>query len=265
MGKETIGAREPFNVEKWSYALNNLAQYAYTYIPGLDEKEAYNAFEKILYNKTRKVFSRNELKYWFPYLRKGRIIIKDATAAMSSEWLYKNFDLNVLITVRHPAAYVTSLLRVNWDFPFENLLNQKTLMERELFPLKEEMENIGNNFIDKAALSWKCIYYVLTNYIRRNDWLYKRHEDLSRNPVDEFEDLYNVLGLQWDDEVRQKILQYTGSSNPVSAEAGVVHQLKRDSRSLVNLWKEKLTPDQIKRIKEITDPISSIYYDDSEW
>lgn len=265
LGNGVICAFEPFNVERLSYKLNGLAHCAYAYIPELDEDEAFKAFEKVLHNKTRKVFSRKDPNYWLPFLRHGRVIVKDATAAMSSEWLYQHFDLDVVVLIRHPAAYVASLMRMNWDFPFENFLSQDKLMENELFPFKKEIESVGDDFIEKAALSWKCIYFVLTNYIKRNNWIVKRHEDLSRNPVEELKKLYVEVGLEWNEKIRDKIQNFTASSNPTTAKEGVAHQLKRDSKNLVYKWKEKLTKEQVQRIKRITDPVSQFYYDDDDW
>ena len=195
LGQGMLYINEPFNVADWAYKLDGLAHYYYTYIPDLDEKKAYEAFNKVLNNKTRKVFAKKELEFWIPVLRKGRKLIKDPIAALSSEWLYQNFDLDILVLVRHPAAYVSSLKRMNWNFPFDHLLKQKKLMSQELSPLRAEIQNVGEDFIERAALSWKCIYFVLSNYIQRNNWLYKLHEDLSINPIDEFNNLYTELGI----------------------------------------------------------------------
>ena len=51
------------------------------------------AFDKVLSRRTRKIFLKNQPQYWFPPLRRGRLIVKDPIAALSSDWLARNFDL----------------------------------------------------------------------------------------------------------------------------------------------------------------------------
>ena len=110
-------------------------------------------------------FSKKKKEHWFPFLRKGRQVIKDPIAVLSLDWLYNNFDIDILILVRHPAAYVSSFKRMNWDFPFDHLLSQENLMEIELYPLREEILNAPTDFVERAALSWKWIYFILSKYI----------------------------------------------------------------------------------------------------
>ena len=198
-------------------------------------------------------------------MRNGRQIIKDPIAALSTEWLYKNFELNILILVRHPAAYVSSLKRMNWDFPFEHLSSQKKLMDNELFPFVESIQNPPEGFIKRAALSWKCIYHVLFNYIDRNGWLYKRHEDLAGRPVIQIKSIYDEYDLNWNKNIEDTIKQYSDHSNPVKVKKGKTHQLKRDSRKLRYRWKTDLNDIEVQKIKAITSPVWEKFYNENDW
>ena len=46
----------PFNIGSWAFKLGGLAKGYYTYIPDIDEQRAKNEFQKVLNNKTRRVF-----------------------------------------------------------------------------------------------------------------------------------------------------------------------------------------------------------------
>jgi hypothetical protein len=51
-----------------------------------------------------------------------RPLLKDPIAALSADWLAKRFDMDVVILIRHPAAFVTSLMRMHWRFDFNTFL-----------------------------------------------------------------------------------------------------------------------------------------------
>jgi hypothetical protein len=44
-----------------------------------------------------------------------------------------------------------------------------------------------------------------------------------------------------------------------------VHSVKLDSRANMDNWKKRLTPEEINRIRTMTEEISSFYYSDAEW
>ena len=56
-----------------------------------------------------------------------RIII-EPIGLLSTDWFYNKFNPSVIVTIRHPASFVSSLKRLNWKFDFCNLIDQKHLM-----------------------------------------------------------------------------------------------------------------------------------------
>ena len=106
-------AHEPFNIEPWAYALDGLAELWFTYAPALPQDAALEAFDNVLRRRTRKIFLKYQPQYWLPPLRGGRLVIKDPISALSSDWLARNFALEVVVLVRHPAAFAASLKRLN--------------------------------------------------------------------------------------------------------------------------------------------------------
>lgn len=265
LNKDVILIDEPFNIEKWAYKLGGLTNIYYTYVPNIDEDKARIAFQKVLDNKTRRVFSKRKVEHWLRFTRNKRKVIKDPISALSSEWLYSNFDMDILVLVRHPAAYVNSLQRMDWNFPFHHLIQQDKLMENELNDLRTDIESPPDDFIGQAALSWKCIYKVLSNYLERNEWAFRRHEDLALNPVQEIKRLYEIFDLRWNEEVESKIIEHTRATNPSSINSNKTHVLKRDSKDLATKWKKNLSVSQIERIKEVTFPICEQFYSDDDW
>jgi Sulfotransferase family len=264
--EDTLVAHEPFNIEPWAYALDGLAKHWFTYAPALPQDAAMEAFDKVLRRRTRKIFLKNQPQYWFPPLRGGRLILKDPIAALSSDWLAGNFELEVVVLVRHPAAFAASLKRLNWRHPFEHFLQQEMLMERYLDPYRAEIASKPENIAEQAAIIWKCIYGVLFTYLDSNaHWLVRKHEVLSSNPVAELRNLCKVLGLEWTKMVEDDVVNYTRSGNPVTAPEGTVHLIRRDSAAIVPLWKEILTMEEIAGVHRITRPVCDRLYTDEDW
>jgi hypothetical protein len=266
LSKNSLMAHEPFNIQSWAYALDGLAKYWFTYAPALPQDAALEAYSKVIEQRTRKIFLKNQPQHWIPPLRHQRLIIKDPIAALSSDWIAKNFDLEVIVLVRHPAAFAASLKRLGWWHPLEHFLKQTTLMQKHLQPYRAEIASKPQDIVEQAAIIWKCLYSVLLTYLDSHpNWLVSKHEVLSSNPVAELRALYETLGLQWSATVEENVLRYTRCGNSVDAPKGTVHHLRRDSVANIARWKETLTAEEIARVYELTRPICSSYYQNEDW
>jgi len=97
------------------------------------------------------------------------------------------------------------------------------------------------------------------------DFIIVRHEDLSRDPVSGYRDLYRLLGLEFTPRVEKIIRNSSSSENPTELSRKKVHAVKLDSRANMDNWKKRLTVEEIDRIREMTQDVSSLYYSDAEW
>lgn len=199
---------------------------------------------------------------------KRRPLIKDPIALFSAEWLASEFDMNVIILIRHPAAFASSLKRLNWQFSFKHLLEQNLLMDKYLYPFEAEMNEFvkkEKDIIDQAGLLWKIIHYVILKYKQNyENWLFLRHEDISLNPTQEFEDIFNKIDLEYTASVRKKIKKYSNNSNPKEP-TRKYNNIKRNSKYSIKNWKSKLSPTEIKKIRNIVEEISVFFYSDEDW
>lgn len=196
-----------------------------------------------------------------------RLLLKDPLAALSSEYLHQRYNMQVVVLIRHPLSFAGSVKRLNWNFDFNALLQQPGLMDEHLAPYREEMLTLrGQNgsIIENAALVWNCIYSVLQTYITRNStFITVRHEDIAREPLEQFDRLYCALNLEFSPEVKKKIRDYTSAQNPAEPKNNATHQLNRDSRSLIYAWKEILTDEEIRHVKEKTRSVAAHFYDET--
>ena len=196
-------------------------------------------------------------------------LIKDPIALMSAGWMGSRFDMDVIVMIRHPAAFVTSMKRLNWTFEPRNwALSQPMLLGDYLSPLETEMKDVvqsNADMIDRLALLWKVIYFVVLKYKEvYQDWIYLRHEDIARDPLVEFKRLFGRLGLDFTNDARKQIEEHSNASNPSHAE-GAEKLLKLNSKKVISQWKNVLTPHEVIRIKDRVEEVSKYYYSDSDW
>lgn len=182
--------------------------------------------------------------------------------------MVSKFDLRVVVMIRHPAAFAYSLKRKNWTFPFDDLLTQTKLIGRHLNPFRNKIEKFAARpqpIISQATLLWKIIYHTVSIFLETHpDWIVVRHEDLARNPIEGFQELYKKVGLSYTEPCRQAVINSCRPENPTEPQ-GTAKDVMRDSRNLVGRWREGLSTSEIKTIRAETEGVSDIWYDPSEW
>lgn len=198
------------------------------------------------------------------FLRK-RPLVKDPIAVFSAEWLARRFNVETVVLIRHPAAFAGSLKAAGWSHPFSHFLEQPLLMQHHLTSFRRAIEEFAKrdrDVVDQAILLWNLVHYMILGYRRNHpEWLYVRHEDISRAPVEEFRRLYAKLGLSFSVRIRKAIAGFCTHDSP----EGNTDPLKRDSRANILGWKERLTSEEIKRVRDGTREIADEFYGDEDW
>ncbi|HET9587382.1 MAG TPA: sulfotransferase domain-containing protein, partial [Anaerolineales bacterium] len=193
--------------------------------------------------------------------------IKDPFAVFSISWFASKLNCKVVILVRHPAAFASSLKRLNWPFDFHDLLQQPLLMRDHLEPYREEMSLIkSDDILGQAALLWNTIYRSIHSICERHpDFIVVRHQDLARDPINGYRTLYASLGLEFTPRVEKIVQDSTSSGNPAELSKRKMHSVKLDSLASIGNWKKSLTEAEIKRVRKMTEEVSHLYHFDSEW
>lgn len=203
------------------------------------------------------------------YVYRARPLLKDPIAIFSTEWLAKRFDMDVVVLIRHPAAFVSSIKRMQWAHDFSNFLEQRLLLRDYLHPFEEEIRRHvrnGGDFVDDAILLWNMFYSFIDKLRSRYpEYVYLKHEELSKAPEEEFRKLFRRLNIEYDREVEKAIGTYSSSGNPREAPKGVAHQLKRNSLANISNWKHRLSAEEVERVKEGTREVWPSFYDEAAW
>jgi hypothetical protein len=169
------------------------------------------------------------LKMWQSFVRSRgrRPLVKEPHAVFAAEWFARRLGSIVVVTVRHPAAVVSSWKRLEWSFDFEHLLRQQALVRERLRSFEGEMEAAlapSNDLVDRVALLWRVIYHTVAELKER---------------FPEFEPEGDARREAIRDEARQP----------------------RQPREL----RGRLTAGELLRVKRVTRETASIYYPEDGW
>jgi len=280
-GSQVAYISEPLNVWHRPGVLRAAVEKWYTYICSENDAAYLPAFHELLdfrYGLGRELRSLRSRKDFlrmgrdFSIFLRGRLqgqqaLLKDPFAIFSAPWFAGRLDSQVVITVRHPAGFASSLKRLDWPFAFSDLLNQPLLMRDYLEEDRAAMEAMpADDVIGQAALLWRMIYRSVTQMKELHpSFIITRHEDLSRDPLTGYRDLYAALDLDFTPDVEKTILNTSSSENPNELSKKKVHSVKLDSRANVDNWKKRLSADEIARIRDVTGEIAAQFYEEKEW
>lgn len=226
------------------------------------------SLSRIFYGPARK----RCLKYLFKYitfrLSNKTVLFKDPLAFFAAPWLKERFGFRVIVLIRNPLAFAASLKSRNWLHPFEHFSRQPFLLRSYLNDYSEDIERIlmtEHDVIDHSILLWRIIYGTANQYRKQNlGFIYKRHEDMVRNPLGEYKSLFDDLGLRITKPIENEIKHLaciTSKENSLIGDSRV----RRISVSQLNKWKTILTPDEVTRIQEGVADVMSCFYKDSKW
>jgi hypothetical protein len=202
-----------------------------------------------------------------PRLKGARPVVKDPIALLSAEWIASRFGMDVVVLVRHPAAFAASVGRLGWGHDFGSFVvdgRVPEIVSRYEAEIREEAEHPGDP-LTRAALLWRILYGAVEGYRERHpEWTYLRHEDASLDPLGTFERLYERLGLELVPEARREIERATSTAdNP--AELRSPHDVKLASAASLGRWRNQLSPEEIEFLRSSTRDVWPSFYSEEDW
>lgn len=272
---------EPLNVWHRPGVMAAPVRKWYAYITRENEAEYLPAFQQTISLRYGLPVEIKSLRSRRDFLRMGRdlgiflrgrisgqsALIKDPFAVFSLPWFIERLNCRVVVTVRHPGGFASSLKRLYWPFDFRDLLDQPLLMRDHLEPFRAEMERTPpEDVIGQSALLWRMIYRVVhATRERFPSMIVLRHEDLSRDPIAEYARVYDSLGLAYTARVQETIRTSSSSENPRELSRQKVYAVKLDSRANLDNWKKRLSADEIERIRSMTEDVAQLFYPENNW
>jgi Sulfotransferase family len=181
----------------------------------------------------------------------GRIVAKSIHAQLATEWLAAEFDVGMVLLLRHPGNVLASWLEMNLkDARNSTLETRPEIRSRYLEPWGVPLP--GPDPVER--MSWRI--GLLTAAVedaasRHPEWHLRTHERLCSDPTAEFRQLYADLGLDWG-ESSESFLE--GHNAPGS---GFV--INRVASELSDSWRHRLDDEQLATLRRVLElfPIST--------
>ena len=199
--------------------------------------------------------------------RATRPLLKDPIAVFSAEWIERRFGADVVLTIRHPAAVAASFKRLGWAPRFAFLAEQPQLLETTLEPFADEIRRYATappSVLEQGAFLWRLIAHAMIGYTERHpDWLLVRQEDVSRDPVGRFEQVFAHVGLPFTPAVRATVEANSSAENP--AELRSAHDIRLDSKASLSGWRKALDDAEVEQVRRVVGETAAAFYAADEW
>lgn len=204
------------------------------------------------------------------------------------KWLYDTLgsDLRIIWLVRDVRGWVSSWLPVkgaakhNQNFYESWKMNTFDLWDRyescrglqEITPsllstshlenLKSFMENTSEPAHQRMASWWTVENALLSYYlsqIPKENYMLIQYEHVSRYPVEVTQQIYDFLGRTVvPKDIMQWIFKNTESKEEGKGD-GDRYGTNRDSQKMATVWRERLTPEQLREVEEIGAPLFKFF------
>ncbi len=183
----------------------------------------------------------------------NRVLIKDPIACLLTEYLVHNFNMRAVVVIRHPAGFVSSLKKLNWDVRGEirQLLETEKLVTDWLTPFVDILEeSISSSRIVARTAFYAALVVILRGFSLRtpNVKLYQ-FEHLCDVPEKAFEEICVDLNLSCNNQ----ILEYFSGLSDVRLKDQDNYQpfdTRRHSQTMRDIWKLRLDANESRLVRD---------------
>lgn len=173
----------------------------------------------------------------------GRVVAKSIHAQLSIEWLAEEFDVDVVLLLRHPANVLASWLELNLkDARNTTLEHSAAIRTRYLEPWGVPLP--GPEVIEQMSWRIALLVAVLEDVSSRHpDWPIRVHERLCVDPVAEFKTLYRDLRLGWGPSTEEFLRTHNAPGSGFA--------VNRVASEVSDSWKRRLDDRQLETLREV--------------
>jgi hypothetical protein len=172
-----------------------------------------------------------------------RVVAKSIHAQLCVEWIATEFDVDVLLLLRHPASVLASWMEVGLkDSRYSTLETDPGIRARTVESWGVPLP--GPDPVERMSWMIGLLIAALEEAASRHpEWHVRTHEQLCSDPVAEFEQLYADLGLPWGAAPADFLLQHNTE--------GSGFMVKRIAADLPDSWKSRLNDEQLATLRRV--------------
>jgi len=189
------------------------------------------------------------------FARASRVCIKDPLAFFAAEYLADAHDAQVVVMVRHPASVISSYLALDWPSEMGAIEGRDLALDDAALAAEVAgFDPAARPNIDGLILQWRLFATATLELAeRRPDWIFVIHDDLCLDPETHMRAMFDALGLTFGDAIAGRLRRDTTHAAPESVQNHSQHRHRRNSRELVDGWRDRLEPAVADRIMAETE------------
>ncbi|MDT0306760.1 sulfotransferase [Streptomyces sp. DSM 44917] len=204
-------------------------------------------------------------------LRGRRALLDDPYATLSAAWFARRLGAVAIVLVRDPVSWAGSWRKLGWTTYVHELLEQPLLMRDLLGEHAARLRELvgSQDELAKNAELWRVTYGAVDALRKETPSLHViRYEDLAGDPMTAFEELYRLCGLRWNGPAREAVHRATSADNAPtramswSLRGGLSRTAYQpmDSRAALTTYRDRLSPAEIARVRELTGAVRERFY-----
>lgn len=172
-----------------------------------------------------------------------RRVIKVIRGNMMIPWIERRFDFLPVFVVRNPLAVVASQYALDWTSNGIGMFrDQPRLVADHLTEHADYLDTLTSR-VEQLAAEW-----CLQNYVPKQQGCLERiplyrYEELTRDPVAQYERMMGQLGLEFSDAVETQVRQWSF----------MTRKRTRTRSDPAQAWREILDEDQERAVRAVVD------------
>ncbi len=180
-----------------------------------------------------------------------RVVAKSIHLELALEWIATEFDVDVLVLLRHPANVLASWMEVNLkDSRNATLDTRSDVRSRYIDPWGAGPP--GPEPLEQMCWRIGLLTAALEDALSRHpNWHFRTHERLCVDSVGEFRRLYSELDLEWSDDVEDFLREHD--------RPGEGFTVKRVTAEMPDSWQKRLDDHELSTLRRVLSrfPIST--------
>lgn len=190
------------------------------------------------------------------------VVWKDPFCTFLLDYLLLGLDIKAVCILRHPCALYYSIAKQRWKFDIEHLYQQSELVSLYASDITDDdWQRARTENVYSIAILWKIMSRIVSSVSTRSEnLLVIRHEDLCIDPYINFEEIYQHLGLTFDDNVKDYITQ-TSTASEVESIQGETLKMARNSKKVAGVWIGKVSAEDEGKLRKTIGAEWSLFYE----
>ncbi len=166
-----------------------------------------------------------------------RVIAKSVHAQLALEWLSSEFEVDVVVLLRHPANVLASWKAVNFkDGRFPSLERNPRVLER--YVRRWGVDLPGEDTTEQICWRIALLTAALEEAAARHpEWHLMVHEETCVDPDTAFRNLFSALDLPWTEPTEAYLREHDLP--------GTGFQIRRVASTVADSWRRSLTDEEL--------------------